>query len=182
MDLHLVGGFLGSGKTTAIIGAVRLLLAQGKRVGVVTNDQGRFLVDTAFFDATEVPTAEVAGGCFCCRYDDFVSVINTLRERERPDVVFAEAVGSCADLVATVLKPLAARGRSDIRIRSYSVFTDMRLLNRWLSGEPLPFAPNVSYIFAKQIEEAGILVINNTNNDDGFNERDVQNLYAPADA
>ena len=65
MDLHLVGGFLGSGKTTAIIGAVRLLLARGKKVGVVTNDQGRFLVDTAFFKATQVPTAEVACGCFC---------------------------------------------------------------------------------------------------------------------
>lgn len=25
----------------------------------------------------------------------------------QPDVVFAEAVGSCADLVATVIKPLA---------------------------------------------------------------------------
>ena len=29
MNLHLVGGFLGSGKTTAIIGAAKWLLAQG---------------------------------------------------------------------------------------------------------------------------------------------------------
>ncbi|MCJ7549956.1 MAG: cobalamin biosynthesis protein, partial [Anaerolineae bacterium] len=41
MDLHIVGGFLGSGKTTAIIGAAKALIAGGKRVGVVTNDQGR---------------------------------------------------------------------------------------------------------------------------------------------
>ena len=51
MNLHLVGGFLGSGKTTAIISAARLLMASGKRVAIITNDQGKYLVDTAFFRA-----------------------------------------------------------------------------------------------------------------------------------
>lgn len=37
MPLHLVGGFLGSGKTTAIVGAAQQFMARGKRVGVVTN-------------------------------------------------------------------------------------------------------------------------------------------------
>ncbi len=64
MELHVVGGFLGSGKTTAIIGAAKYLMAHGKRVGVVTNDQGRYLVDTAFFRSEAVPTVEVTGGCF----------------------------------------------------------------------------------------------------------------------
>lgn len=46
---HLVGGFLGSGKTTAIIQACKRLLQTGQKVGVITNDQGKYLVDTAFF-------------------------------------------------------------------------------------------------------------------------------------
>jgi len=70
MDLHLVGGFLGSGKTTAIIGAVKILLSQGKTAAVITNDQGKYLIDTAFFRLSDVPTVEVTGGCFCCNYDD----------------------------------------------------------------------------------------------------------------
>ncbi|MCG3209511.1 MAG: hypothetical protein FOGNACKC_03138 [Anaerolineae bacterium] len=41
MKLHLAGGFLGSGKTTTIIGAAKQLLAHGQRVGVITNDQGK---------------------------------------------------------------------------------------------------------------------------------------------
>jgi G3E family GTPase len=49
MKLHLVGGFLGSGKTTAIGGAARELVRRGVSVGVVTNDQGGLLVDTAAF-------------------------------------------------------------------------------------------------------------------------------------
>ncbi len=46
--LHLVNGFLGSGKTTAIVAAARQHIARGERVGIVTNDQGRYLVDTGF--------------------------------------------------------------------------------------------------------------------------------------
>jgi G3E family GTPase len=49
MQLHLVGGFLGSGKTTAILAAARELISQGKSVGIITNDQGKYLVDTSFF-------------------------------------------------------------------------------------------------------------------------------------
>ena len=35
----MVGGFLGAGKTTTIARLARLYQSQGKRVGVVTNDQ-----------------------------------------------------------------------------------------------------------------------------------------------
>ncbi len=61
MDLHVVSGFLGSGKTTAIVSALKTLLARSVRVGVITNDKGRYLVDTAFLGGTGVPTAEVPG-------------------------------------------------------------------------------------------------------------------------
>ena len=105
MQFHLVGGFLGSGKTTAIIQAARLLVAQGKRVGIVTNDQGKYLVDTAFFRAENFPTVEVTGGCFCCNYDDLEARLRQLQQSAWPDVIFAESVGSCADIVATVVKP-----------------------------------------------------------------------------
>ena len=42
-----VGGFLGAGKTTAIVGAAARLRAAGRRVAVITNDQAGGLVDTA---------------------------------------------------------------------------------------------------------------------------------------
>jgi signal recognition particle GTPase len=45
--LILIGGFLGAGKTTLMLKATEILLQRGKRVGLVTNDQGHTLVDTA---------------------------------------------------------------------------------------------------------------------------------------
>jgi G3E family GTPase len=160
MQFHLVGGFLGSGKTTAIIQAARLLVAQGKRVGIVTNDQGKYLVDTAFFRAENFPTVEVTGGCFCCNYDDLEARLRQLQESAWPDVIFAESVGSCADIVATVVKPFLDLQSAGIQLNSYTVFTDSRMLRRRLNQQPMPFGDDVVYIFDKQIEEAGLLVIN----------------------
>lgn len=160
MHLHLVGGFLGSGKTTAIIGAVKQLLAAGRRAAVVTNDQGKYLVDTAFVKLTHAPTVEVTGGCFCCNYDDLQKRLEQLEATARPEVIFAESVGSCADLVATVVKPLLALRSGGAAPASFSVFADARLLQRRLAGLPLPFSDHVVYIFDKQLEEAGLLVVN----------------------
>ena len=160
MRMHLVGGFLGSGKTTAIIAAAKQLIAQGQRVGIVTNDQGKYLVDTGFFQLADLPTVEVTGGCFCCNYDDLDARLDQLAASARPDVIFAESVGSCADLVATVIKPLLELRMLDTTPASLSVFADSRLLRLRLLGEPMPFNDDVCYIFDKQIEEAGLLVVN----------------------
>lgn len=160
MEIHLVGGFLGSGKTTAIINAAKSLMAQGKKVGVVTNDQGKYLVDTAFFRLASIPAVEVTGGCFCCNYDDLDNRLDLLVETARPDIIFAESVGSCADLVATVIRPMLAFGGDRFTPASYSVFVDARLLRRRLAGQPLPFGDDVVYIFDKQLEEAGLIVVN----------------------
>jgi Ni2+-binding GTPase involved in maturation of urease and hydrogenase len=128
---------------------------------VVTNDQGRYLVDTAFFKATAVPAVEVTGGCFCCNYDDLDAQLAQLRAAAQPDVIFAESVGSCADIVATVVKPLLAlKPAGGGQPASFTVFADARLLRRRLLDQPMPFSDDVVYLFDKQIEEAGMLVIN----------------------
>src|SRR5262245_32800462 len=101
----VVGGMLGAGKTSLILAAARRLAARGKRAGVITNDQGREIVDTALIRNAHVPVAEVPGGCFCCRLSDLLAACEALAA-ERPDVIFAEPVGSCIDLAATVMRPL----------------------------------------------------------------------------
>ena len=136
MQLNLVGGFLGSGKTTAIIQAAKIIQSRGQKVGVVTNDQGKYLVDTAFMRLSNVPTVEVTGGCFCCNYADLDSSLEQFVESVRPDVIFAESVGSCADLVATVVKPLLMLKQATLSPTSFSVFGDARLLRRRVRDEP----------------------------------------------
>src|SRR5262245_34943074 len=98
----MIGGFLGAGKTTAVGKLARILNDQGLRVGLITNDQGRDLVDTAMLSSQGFPVQEIAGGCFCCRFNSLVEASRKLSAATRPDVFIAEPVGSCTDLVATV--------------------------------------------------------------------------------
>src|SRR5579864_2277737 len=102
----MVGGFLGAGKTTTLARLARFYLDRGQKVGLVTNDQAADLVDTTSLRAQGFPVEEVAGACFCCRFDDLVGKVGRLEQAERPDVILAEPVGSCTDLVATVVQPL----------------------------------------------------------------------------
>ena len=156
MTVHLVGGFLGSGKTTAIRSACELLRQRGEPAAVITNDQGTLLVDTAFLRGSH-PTREVTGGCFCCRYDQLIALLAEAR-RDGAQHVFAEAVGSCADLVATVVRPLLGAESGPVDRVSFTAMVDARLLIRLRAGEPLPWSGDVAYLFMEQLREAPLLV------------------------
>src|ERR1041384_8565420 len=102
----MIGGFLGAGEKTPIGLLAKHLTDQGLRVGLITNDQGRNLVDTAMLRSQGFATEEIPGGCFCCRFNSLVDAAEKLTTANRPDIFIAEPVGSCTDLVATVTYPL----------------------------------------------------------------------------
>lgn len=158
MKLFLLGGFLGSGKTTAIQQACEVLLNRGIRAGVITNDQGMQLVDSAFMKGHQIPGREVVKGCFCCNYEQLAEGIRSLQAVEKPDLLFAESVGSCADIVATVIRPLL-RFHPDLEI-VYTVFADATHLLKTAVGSPIFPDDDVNYIYEKQLEEADILIVN----------------------
>ena len=151
VKLHLLSGFLGAGKTTAIEQACIFLEKQNVPVAVITNDQGTSLVDGRRFLQLGVPSREVAGGCFCCNYNTLEENIRALTAANRPAMVFAESVGSCTDIIATVLKPLLDQHPE--WHPTVSVFADARLLN------DSSYDPAIRYIYQKQLEEAQVLVI-----------------------
>ena len=156
VTVHLVGGFLGSGKTTAIHSACELLRQRGESASVITNDQGTLLVDTAFLQGSH-PTREVTGGCFCCRYDQLVELLAEAR-RDGAQHVFAEAVGSCADLVATVCgRCSGGRPARSIGCRSRGLWTRGSCSGSG-RAEPLPWSGDVAYLFLEQLREAPLLV------------------------
>jgi Ni2+-binding GTPase involved in maturation of urease and hydrogenase len=136
-------------------------MALGRRIGLVTNDQAQDLVDTNSLRAQGFPVEEVAGACFCCRFDDLVNRVGQLQENERPDVILAEPVGSCTDLVATVVQPLRDLYGDRFEIAPFPVLFKPSHGLRILRNEPgSGFSPKAAYIFRKQLEEADVVVIN----------------------
>ena len=158
MKLFLIGGFLGSGKTTAIQQACMELLNDDVKVAVITNDQGSRLIDTEYIRSFSIPTQEVVNGCFCCNYEQLSHGISSLVEQHNPAIIFAESVGSCTDLVATIAKPLA-NFNPQLEV-SISVFADACLLLSLVNGTSCFLDETVQYIYKKQLEEADIIVIN----------------------
>ena len=157
----MIGGFLGAGKTTAVGKLARQLTDRGLRVGLITNDQGSELVDTMTLRSQGFETAEILGGCFCCRFNSLIEASQKLSAKTRPDVFIAEPVGSCTDLVATVTYPLRRLYGNDFIVAPVSVMVDpvraLRVLGVEKGGG---FSEKVAYIYAKQLEEADLIVIN----------------------
>ena len=156
MQIHLISGFLGSGKTTAIQTACKVLQS-AKKVGVITNDQGIKLVDTGYFESNSIPNRQVINGCFCCNYHSLDENIQSLIQTNNPDIIFAESVGSCTDIIATVMKPLL-QFKKDITV-TVSTFADVRLLQMLFIQQKKLFNDEVHYIYKKQLEEAQNIVI-----------------------
>jgi len=157
----MIGGFLGAGKTTALAKLARRLRDQGLRVGLITNDQGSELVDTAMLASHGFPVEEIAGGCFCCRFNSLMDAANKLSAATRPDVFIAEPVGSCTDLVATVTYPLRRIYGAAFSVAPLSVLVDpIRALRVFGLEDGSRFSEKVLYIYRKQLEEANLIVIN----------------------
>jgi Ni2+-binding GTPase involved in maturation of urease and hydrogenase len=157
----MVGGFLGAGKTTALLRLAEHFTSRGRRVGLITNDQSQGLVDTTVVTASGYPVEEITGGCFCCRFNSLTDAADRLTRDARPDVFLAEPVGSCTDLRATVQYPLRRLYGDDYRVAPLSVLVDPLRAERMLGIEPgRVFSPKVQYVYEKQLEEADIIVVN----------------------
>ena len=153
--LVLTGGFLGAGKTTLLLCAARLLHERGLRAAIITNDQGSALVDTRMTTASGFDAGEIAGACFCCRFGDFVAAAQSLLA-VRPHVIFAEPVGSCMDLSATVLQPLKQHYGAQFRLAPFSVLVDPRQAAEFAQPDA---DPQLAYLFQNQIAEADLVLI-----------------------
>lgn len=154
-----LSGFLGAGKTTTLLAAAEHLSSQGRRVAVVTNDQGSELVDTRIARMTDAQVAEVTDGCFCCRFDDLAEVVTAL-VADGVDTVLAEAVGSCTDLRATVVRPLRTYHGDRLRVAPLTAVVDPDRYRLFARAWDVGAESDLAYLYAHQLAEADVIGIN----------------------
>jgi Ni2+-binding GTPase involved in maturation of urease and hydrogenase len=148
-----VGGFLGAGKTTLILAAAGELKKRGMRCAAILNDQSDALVDTQLAELHGLASGEVTAGCFCCRLSDLTVQLEAMLAYA-PEVIFAEPVGSCTDISATVLHPLMQDG--GYRIAPFTVLVDP------LRFEAVMHAAadeDIAFVFRKQLQEADLVCV-----------------------
>ena len=153
--IAIIGGFLGAGKTTLINKIAKGLSEDGKTIGLIMNDQGEALVDTQYSKAMGFETSEVLRGCFCCRFNDLMTSARNIVSKTRPDFIIAEPVGSCTDLLATVVAPLKMIYPKEFEVAPLMIVVDApRLVQEGLDPSTLS-----GYLRKHQIEEAEHIVI-----------------------
>lgn len=117
VDVLIVTGPLGAGKTTAVNRLLKAEAAAGRRVAVLINEFGAVSVDGALVSSERSELAGVAdlvGGCACCSLRE--DVVATLAawcdqpEGQRPERIVLETTGLAdpADLVDLELEPALA--------------------------------------------------------------------------
>lgn len=94
MRIAIIGGFLGSGKTTTILNIGKYLSEQGKKVAIIVNEIGEIGLDGDTLSLAGISTKELTSGCICCTLKISIRVtLMDLAEEYGPDVVLIEPTG-----------------------------------------------------------------------------------------
>ena len=93
LPVTIVGGYLGSGKTTLINHLLRH--ADGLKLAILVNDFGELPIDADLIEAEDDQLISLSGGCVCCSYgnDLTMALIDLEKMQPRPDHVVLETSG-----------------------------------------------------------------------------------------
>lgn len=154
IPVNLITGFLGVGKTTAILNLLRNR-PEKARWGVIVNEYGEVGIDGAILsDASDgnLDIREVEGGCICCTSAaEFNFTLAQILEHVRPERLLVETTG--------VGHP--ARIIEDLRHPRFAKYVDLRATVCLVSPSDFNCPPMAeSPVFRDQMELADVLVLN----------------------
>ncbi|HPA45740.1 MAG TPA: GTP-binding protein [bacterium] len=156
--LIVLGGFLGSGKTTSLLALARYYAGLGYRTAAITNDHGSIGFDTQTIRAQAIEAREISEGCLCCRFRDFLYAADDLLNSTKPEIILAEPVGTCLNLPRGLLLPISRYTGERYTTAPLSVLVDPHRYREMKNGNRAEDC--VRYLFEQQLREADILVVN----------------------
>lgn len=100
MKIAIIGGFLGSGKTTLIKELGKIYSENGKTVAYLTNEIGEEIIDGDLL-GYDVKTKEMTTACITCNLRENISVaVEQFINQIEPDILFIESKENVSPLVA----------------------------------------------------------------------------------
>jgi len=110
MDIFVVSGFLGAGKTTLIKHLLTSDIQGIGKVALIVNEVGNLGIDGTLLSGKNVDMVEITSGCICCTLKtDFSRAIQEIHDRVSPDFLVVEATGVAqpGDILDTLYEPPA---------------------------------------------------------------------------
>ena len=99
MKLIILGGFLGSGKTTVLMPLADEIVnniegGDKNKLCIIENEIGTVSIDSAFADGELYEERELANGCICCSlFGPLVDCLEEIEKSMNPEWVVLEATG-----------------------------------------------------------------------------------------
>ncbi len=147
----IIGGYLGSGKTTLVNHILRS--GTGRETLVLVNDFGEIAIDLDLIEADSDGVVTLVNGCSCCALSTpLIEFLVSLREQEsRPQLLIIEASG-----VANTALVASHAMIPGFRLEGIVTVVDAETIAERLSDD------YVGSTVQRQIESADVLVINKT--------------------
>ncbi|MGC9219612.1 MAG: GTP-binding protein [Athalassotoga sp.] len=151
-NLYIIGGFLGSGKTTMISKFTKRLLDKGKKVGVIVNDFSTPLVDERYLTQLGAQAEQVSGECVC---HTTAAVNEALDKMKDKNEIFLEPIGTHLDVASAILPDVIPHA-VDLVVRPVVILVDGKRLSEILKKDK---AYILDFIF-QQLQSADIIFVN----------------------
>jgi len=152
IPVTIIGGYLGTGKTTLVNHLLRQ--REGRRIAVLVNDFGELSIDADLIEAREGDLLQLAGGCVCCSFgSDLMAALLQMRAMQpAPDHILIETSGVA--LPGAVARTLGLV--SGLALDAVLVLADAESL-RERGGDRY-----VGDTVRQQLREADLVVLNKT--------------------
>lgn len=160
----VTSGFLGAGKTTAMIAFARNINGRGLgEAAILANDLGAgYIVDAEFTAAAGITTLPISGGCICYQHDNLVGKLHQL-EATGADVVFSDIPGCGIGAMDHVYIELKENEAEEFELLPFTCIVDperMRMVMPENAGLNLP--EEMKFLLDAQMAEADLIVLNKT--------------------
>ncbi|NLI62932.1 MAG: GTP-binding protein [Methanosarcinaceae archaeon] len=163
MRVIIIGGFLGSGKTTTILKLAKHIAKKGQKTAIIVNEIGEIGIDGEVLKTSGIETKELTEGCICCTLKyTMEATVHEINKFYEPDVLLIEPTGvaipeQIREELATINIPMVFSPILTI-IDSYRFRAEIK---------------QVPEFIAAQLRGADILAINKI---DLVNEEEIKNV------
>lgn len=152
MEIQIVSGFMGAGKTTFLNQYMPAL--EGKTI-VIQNELGEIRLDAKRVDK-DIPVCEITAGCICCEMAlAFQEEIAEIAQKYHPDRILIEpsGIGRLSDVMKACLR---ARDKNNIDLKVTKIITivDLSCFEDDLES--------LGLMYQEQIQRARLLLVSHT--------------------
>lgn len=160
----VTSGFLGAGKTTAMIAFANSINRRGiGNAAILANDLGASnIVDADFTATTDIITTRISGNCICYQHENLVDKLHQLMSMGA-DVIFSDIPGCGIGALDHVYLELEANEPGEFDLMPLTCIVDPERIKMIMPDQVnINLPEEMTFLLKAQMAEADLIVLNKT--------------------